>query len=199
MISKTNLTVIPYYIRFNIVDINYCSRLTTIRDKSESIKAILAPIKFALNGSKFEFKTILEIRFNYFTDLIEHIGNELLTICNNCRSYRFTIYYLPACQSMATNAIATILQFEQIALCSHVFFDLRINEITRTALECDCKLPVDAIANWLNRRHQNLFDVLKLDWHGQVQKRRNLTIEINDNIRNFSRILNYLKEVTNHS
>lgn len=199
MISKTNLTAIPYYIRFNIVDINYCSRLTPIRDKSESIKAILTPIKFALNGSKFEFKTILDIRFNYFTDLIEHIGNELLTICNNCRSYRFTIYYLPAYQSMATNAIETILQFEQIALCSHVFFDLRINEITRTALGCDCKLPVDAIANWLNRRHQNLFDVLKLDWHGQVQKRRNLTIAINDNIRNFSRILNYLKEVTNHS
>ena len=152
---------------------------------------LLQPIKQAINEAKFEFRADVSStsRLSDFTEnsmLLAHLENELLTICNSCRSYKFAIR-LPD-NSSATNTITTILQFGPIDGCSKVLFYLS----SVFAVFSPTELPVMSIVNWLNRGPNS--DTINAN--GQVKKERVRVLEINArSISNLLALVNGLKKV----
>ena len=147
----------------------------------EWAKMILQPLKTALKGAEFcfdypDYDSMLLTR-------LTHFGKEILPICDNCRSYRFKIYgQWP--DSSEDKLISTILQFGQIDCCSNVLFEFYTFDYGHI------ELPVDVIANWLNRsRNSNAINA-----KGQMENERILSIKI-DNIGNISEMLDCLKKV----
>ena len=125
---------LPSFLRFDVVELDY--RIDAYEDvesisigkKCEWIQMILKSFKQALNGSKLQFLCNISYPTPYsepdFTDhsmLLEHIGKELLPICNACRSYKFYIKFYWN-YGTAKNVIAGILQFVGIDLSSDVQF-----------------------------------------------------------------------------
>ena len=149
---------------------------------------LLQLIKHAINGAEFEFKGRIynNNSLHDFTDnsmLLAHLEEELLPICNACRSYLFEIDFLSD-HSSATNVIATILQFGPIDRCSKVLFNLR-------SLDLPTELPVMSIVNWLNRNQNS--DTVNAYW--QVKKERILEIDSQAYIPNLLALVNGLKKV----
>ena len=118
--------------------------------------------------------------------LLAHLEEELLPICNACRSYEFEIYFLSD-YSSATNVIATILQFGPIDGCSKILFDLYSTQDFQTEME----MPVMSIANWLN--HSRCSDTINNN--GQVKKERILEIDSRAYIPNIIALVIVLKKV----
>ena len=147
---------------------------------------LLQPVKHAMNGAKFKFRVAVSSRLDGFTDnsmFLAHLEEELLPICNACRSYKFEIYFLSD-HSSATNIIATILQFGPIDGCSEVLFDLYYPHYLPT------ELPVMSIVNWLNRGPNS--DTINAN--GQLKKERILEI-FSPSIPNLLALVNGLKKV----
>ena len=164
-----------------------------MKQKCERFQMLLQPIKHAINGAKFEFKGEI---FNYdcfhdFTDnsmLLAHLEEEMIPICNACRSYKFEINFLSD-HSSATNVIATILQFGPIDGCSKILFDFRSQY-----LPTEIEIPVMSIVNWLN--HSRSSDTINNN--GQVKKERILEIDLRaayTTIPNILALVNGLKKV----
>ena len=121
-----------------------------MKQKCERFQILLQPIKHAINDAKFEFigQIYNNNSFRDFTDnsmLLTHLEEEMIPICNACRSYKFEINFLSD-HSSATNVIATILQFGPIDGCSKILFDFRSQY-----LPTEIEIPVMSIVNWLNR------------------------------------------------
>ena len=185
VISQTELLAIPPYIRFDSVAFAYYTGVEQIWQKREWIQMILQPqpIKRAIAGATFEFRGIIAVHLDDFSDhtmLLTHLQKELLPICEACPSYKFKIFFYSD-QHSATDVIATIIQFCPIDVCQNVFFDLSI-------LLSEIPLPVDAIVNWLNRSgNSNAIN--------EMEKERILEIQIDDYIPNILAMLNGLKKV----
>ena len=150
----------------------------------------LQPIKQAINGAKFQFQGDVRGRFDRDVAdnsiLLAHLEEELLQICNACRSYMFDISWprkTDTNDSTVKNTITTILQFGPIDGCSKVLFYLRSHFFPT-------ELPVMSIVNWLNRS-QN-FDTVNAYW--QVKKERILEIK-SYSIPNLLALVNGLKKV----
>ena len=101
------------------------------------METILEPIKERTIGSSLEIHSNDD--FPSHLVLLAHIQNELLPVCEDCRSYKFNIGFLSD-EKAATNIVASILQFGQITRCSNIEFSFT---------DCQLDLPVDAISNWL--------------------------------------------------
>ena len=155
---------------------------------------LLVSVKHAINGAKFKFRVAVSSRLSDFTDnpmLLAHLEEELLPICNACRSYEFaiiwpsnytdTVTYTDT--SAVTNTITTILQFGPIDGCSEVLFDLYCKYF-------DTELPVMSIVNWLNRGP----NTDTLNTNGQVMEERVLQIK-SYSILNLLALVNGLKKV----
>ena len=148
----------------------------------------MQPLKPALKGAKFEFGDP-----EYDTMLPSHLPKDLLPIFDDCRSYTFRAEFWH--YSSANEFISTVLQFDQIDCCYNVLFKFIIYA------DFLLELPVDLVANWLNRsRNSNAINA-----KGQMGNERILSIEINGGgvvnvyLGNISEMLNCLKKVNfNH-
>ena len=160
-ICQVDLLTISPFVRFNIVNLYYDFIDRTpikLKEGCEWVQAILQPLKPALKGAQFEFGDP-----EHCSMLLSHLGKDLLPICDDCRSYQFHTDFVD--HSLANKFISTVLQFDQIHCCSNVLFRFIIYE------NFLIKLPVDVIANWLNRsRNSNA--------KGQMENERILSIEI---------------------
>ena len=124
-ICQTDLLTIPPFFRFNSVTLYYDSFECTsmkLKDGCEWTQMILQPLKPALKGAKFDFTDT-----GYNSMLHTHLEQELLPICDNCRSYRFEIN-LCGHSSSAKELISKFLQFDQINCCSNVLFHVCISD-----------------------------------------------------------------------
>ena len=149
---------------------------------------LLQPVKHAMNGAKFKFRVDVSSGLSGFTDnsmFLAHLKEELLPICNACRSYKFEIYFLSD-HSSATNIIATILQFGPIDGCLKILFDLHSAQNFHNQTE----MPVMSIVNWLNRGPNS--DTINAN--GQLKKVRILEI-YSPSIPNLLALVNGLKKV----
>ena len=206
MISEPSLTAaiplilsvsLPSFLRFDMVELDY--RMDAFEDvdligkKCEWIQMVLKSFKQALNGSKLQFLCNINYPTPYsepdFTDhsmLLEHIGKELLQICNACRSYKFEISFYWN-YGTAKNVIAGILQFVEIDLCSDVQFSFCFDNGDGPAGE---ELPIEVIGNWLNR-------TLDESSSGQGHKGRFLDIECqwNNKFENVEEMIDHLEKV----
>ena len=207
MISEPSLTAttlilpisLPSFLRFDVVELDYRigayedDESISIGKKCEWIQMILKSFKQALNGSKLQFLCNINYPTPYlksdFTDhsqLLEHVGKELLPICNACQTYKFEISFYWN-YGTAKNVIAGILQFVEIDLCSDVQFSFCFDNGDGPA---DEELPIEVIGNWLNR-------TLDESSSGQGHKGRFLDIECqwNNKFENVEEMIDHLKKV----
>ena len=157
---------------------------------------LLQPVKEFMNGSEIKFRAEINPRrmskFNDHETLLEHIGNELLQIWDNCRRYKFNIHIHSDFLSMA-NIIEKILQFGPISDCSNVFFAF-------TLLLCIDELFVnfESLENWLIRSHNyGANNSISKNHKEKKEKERILEIKTNGYISDDCNqiLINNLKEV----
>ena len=184
-ICQVDLLTISTFVRFNIVNLyyDYKQRKPKLKESCEWIQTILEPLKPALKGAKFEFGDP-----EYDTMLPSHLPKDLLPICDDCRSYTFRTEFWH--YSSANEFISTVLQFDQIDCCSNVLFHFIFYD------DFLIKLPVNVIANWLNRSRN--FNAKR-----QMENERILSIEISGigkvYLGNIPEMLKCLKKVNfNH-
>ena len=157
-----------------------------MKQKCEWVTMLLQPLKQEINGAKLEFLGFISDPFDDSFDksiLFKHIEDELLPICNACRSYNFDIefwsFYGPR-----KEVIEKFLQYCPITTCSNVLLRFHIYDQWLT------ELPVDAIANWLHRSRN--YDIINAKFD---EKEQILEIQIDGYISNVSAMLSCLKKV----
>ena len=151
-VSLANLRSVPRFLRFNEVRLFYTYTIVgqkSIEEKCWSIESYLQPLKEALNDSiSIQFDGVIDRNdhrdFNNHSILLNHLSEELLTICNSSCGYDFYISLRTDEAEAETNVINSIIQMPQICRCSH----LRINLFF---VPQPMLLPIDAISSWLNR------------------------------------------------
>ena len=195
-ICQAGLLPIPPFVRFNRVMLHYenygygpfgleCAA-TKLKEGCEWTQMIFQPLKPALKGAHFYFEDVC-----YNPMHLTHLEQELLPICDSCRAYRFTITFWSLPTSSVKELISTFLQFVQIDCCSNVLLKFTFHIGANDLIE----LPVDVVANWLNRRRSNAINA-----DGQMQNERNLLIETTGFfLGNISEMIDCLKKVNfNH-
>ena len=114
-----------------------------IAAKCELVRKLLLQFTSALNGAKLEFDCRIDRNglsdFHDHPMLLEHLGNDLLPICNAFRAYEFHISFLS--EESAPTVISSILEKGPARNCVNVKFVI-LGKGQRTAL------PVEAITNW---------------------------------------------------
>lgn len=117
--------------------------------------------------------------FSGYSQLIEHIRNNLLPICNLSRGYKFYIGF-GSDKNSAKNVIESLLQMPAIKQCSHVEFKNFNGEKNQ--------LPVDAISNWLERSADGI--------ENKFQNTKEKFLEVKSfGINNAQEMLEHLKTV----
>ena len=149
------MTNLPRFLRFDRVKFNYrtlrsgyATANLPIAKKCQSVVNYLRRLKLKDSNLIHFICTIKDNSRSDFSDhsqLIDHLQNELLTICGSSRRYTFGIWFYSD-KASHTNLIAEILQMPQIDCCSNVKIKL-IGFATRPI-----QLPIESISNWL---HQN--------------------------------------------
>lgn len=147
-IPLVNLATLPHFLRFNDIRLYYDRDPASIENKCQLIEDYLQ----ALNETKNDSKSIEfygEINLNDYTNfrdhslLLNHLGEQLLPICNSSRCYKFAFSFYSDDEA-AIKVFLSILQMPQIKRCSNIGIELYNFEQPR-------QLPVEAISNWLNR------------------------------------------------
>ena len=149
-ISNVDLAAFPKFLRFKDVELsyNYFFSEGSIEKKCELFQKYLQQLSPALNDSNL---IVFDAYINkghqhYFSShlqLVDHLRQQLLPICDSSRGYTFEICFYSG-KSEASAVIESILQLPQIEHCSHV--ELVLCYANPTAL------PVQAITQWLNRK-----------------------------------------------
>ena len=124
--------------------------------------------------------------FRDHSQLLDHIREQLLPICDSSPVYSFKIDF-QSDKDAAGNVIGQILQLPQInsCHCQKVYF--------RCTNETFIQLPVEVIANWLNRNSDNEIGCTRI---GQSKKERLLSTSRRVRIQNAVEICDQLKMVT---
>ena len=153
------MAIVPKFLRFNEIRLDYESCSESIEEKSDLIESSLAPFSDALKGSKsVQFHGTINgnnrrDRFSNHPQLVNYLRERLLPICNSSRAYHFFIRFFSDKEKAATNVISSILQFPQIKRCSNLFFWFYY-------LEDQKQLPVEAISSWLIRKLNDGMEVV---------------------------------------
>ena len=135
-----------HFLRFNYVFLFYDSGLQSIDDKLYLLQNQLQLFKTAFSDLK-EFTLSAKIdkndrsQFNYHTQLLDHIREKLLPICDSSPVYFFHVDF-QSNNDGAADFIAQVLQMRPINRCRVVYFYY--------ANETFIQLPVGVISNWLN-------------------------------------------------
>ena len=184
-IFQTDLAVFPQFLRFDAVELCYWSYTLPIAKKCHLFAQYLKPLKKALNDSNLiHFDAIIyknDMRhFSGHSQLLCHLREDLLPICDSSRAYKFEIRFFSD-KSAGYDVIDQILQMHPInrGSCSKVEIILYGLAGQRT------HLPLKTISNWL---HRNL--------NGTVSKERFLRIN-SYYIPYTQELCDYLKKVLN--
>ena len=121
--------------------------------------------------------------FNNHSTLIDYFQNQLLSICDSARGYKFRIYFRSdEDENDITNVISSILQLPTIERCSNVEIEIRCY------WEVNKQLPVEVISNWLEK------SVDGMEINSRKQREKLLTIRMRD-IQNVQKMIDHLKSV----
>ena len=165
------------------VDYKYrlCPRQHPIAKKCQSVRKLLLPLASTLNGAKLEFYCQIDQNdLSDFSDhqmLLDHIGNDLLPICNAFRAYEFHLKFLS--EKSAPTVISSILGMGPARNCPNVKFVI-------FGIDLPTALPVKAISNWF-------FHCVVEDKKRKNRKKKSLEIKMNK-ISNGTEIQTHLKE-----
>ena len=186
-VSASDLTALPCFLRFNVVDL--CMSLydpdeidtdsgdegdtQPIADKCLLFENLLQSIKPALAESILSFSGDINGSKSYcfhdHLELLNYVRDRLLPICNESREYEFGILF-DSDESAAQHVIASILQTPELNHCSSAKFFVYCGFL---------QLPVEEITNWLNRR---------------CERKKSLYI-YSEEFENLHEMIDHLKEV----
>ena len=134
----------PSFLRFGYIDLDYRPGRQLIAAKWRQIKKLLT--SELLNGTNLKFRGRINQTepsdFANHSQLLDHIGNELLPICNRCQSYEFRIN-IWFDENDTASTISSILEMQPVNECSHVKFVLYDWKVT------PLPFPVEGIENWI--------------------------------------------------
>ena len=177
-----------HFLRFDSVFLIYNCGLQSIYDKLYILQNQLQLFKTAFIDLK-EFTLSAKIdkndrsQFNYHTQLLDHIREQLLPICDSSSVYSFQIDF-QSDKDAAGNVIGQILQLPQINRCQKV----RFHYYNETFIQ----LPVEVISNWLNR---NSDGAIGSSGTGQSKKVRYILMNNRIKIQNAVEMCDRLKIV----
>ena len=131
------------FLRFDMVSVNYRPGQQPIAAKCESVRKLLLPLKFALNGAKLEFDGVINrydlSDFGDHSTLLAHLSNDLFSICNGFSACEFHVSFLS--EESVPIVISSILEMGSAGACCNIKF------VILGTIEC-ITLPVEAILNW---------------------------------------------------
>ena len=175
------------FLRFNSVFLVYDSGSKSMDEKLQLLQNRLQLFKTAFSDSNqitlsAKINQNDQSQFHNHSQLLDHIRDQLLPICDSSPFYSFSIDFQSDNDgASASDFIAQILQMCPIIRCRKVYF-LYGNETF-------IQLPVEVISNWL---HRNFDD--GIGGTGQSKKERILTM-MNIKIQNAVEICDSLKMV----
>ena len=180
-LSLTDLATLPSFLRFGRINITYRNPSLPIAEKCQLFDKCLQTIKTALNDSTvIRFCCAIDqnnpFHFNDHSTLICYLRNGLLPICGSCR-YSFTVHF-NSDKDAATILIASILQLQQINLCSSVMIRLFRHK----------SKPMQLLSNWLNQNSG------ENEMIGRKQQERYMTIYCKS-VQNTQELCDHLKKV----
>ena len=156
-IALAKLIVVPSFLRFDVVSLEYRIGSQTISEKCETFRAYLLKIKAALCDSRRTgfYCKINQENPSQFADnstLLEHIRH-IVSICDSSRGYTFDFCSEDETDSDGfVNLVASIFEMSPISRSSAVCIAL-FPFWFRSPLT---QLPVETISNWLNRERHTL-------------------------------------------
>ena len=150
------------FLRFRTITLKYSDWLSYDDSGSQSIDKKchlfvkhLKSLKAAFNDStKIEFNARIGYGQSQFTDslqLLNHLRNELLPVCDSARRYEFTLCFRLQ-EASATHILKSILQMPPINSSTNVKFNF---DYTSSGPPILTRLSVDAISAWLDRPNSN--------------------------------------------
>ena len=186
LIENPNFVPLPQFIRFNDVNLCYWKGLMTVDAKCKrfikhlkQLKAALSDLNLLHFDAKINESCVHD--FSCHSNLLHHLRDELLPVCEFSRAYKFTIRFR-SWETNTTAFIESLLQIPQIGRCSNVA--LKISNI-------NVRLPVEAIAQWL---HQQSSGTNRIS--DPKRREKFLTIELDDiDIPNLLEISGHLTKV----
>ena len=152
----------------------------------------LKPFKAALNDLNL-LNFDAEISRNYgsvfssYSNLLHHLCDELLPICESSRAYKFTIHFQTTANT--TVIIESLLQIPQIGRCSNV--RIKLSGLWPWSNRYNLQLPVEAIAQWLHQQSSDTNRIID-----PKRREKFFTIELSDvDIPNLLEISGHLTKV----
>ena len=195
---KTDFPEFPRFLRFSEVVLDYfyapyqyAESNKVIEEKCQSVVNYLQSQKRALNDTTLiHFVCAIDKNdlhnFNNHSQLINHLQTELMPIFGSSRAYKFSISFYSEAKA-CTELIASILQIDPIKRCSAL--EIIFPKTDQQVLQ----VPVEAISNWLHRKHDVINGVTKERLlkicSSEIFIRRHIQIQ------NAMEMCDYLKEV----
>ena len=183
---------LPHFVRFDQVRIDGL-RGQSIEEKCELFVTRLTPLKAALSGSRVFFAgKVDQENANCFRDqthLLAFLRNQFLPLFDTSRRYEFHFSFgtweVDETEIAVTNLISHTLELPQIIHCSVVAIYAGPNKQLPTPVQI--RLPVDPIANWLNRTSDGICV--------EKQQERLLNIDLFCQIQNAQELCDHIKKV----
>ena len=185
----------PSFLRFNTVSLCYETfqnfKFQSIEEKCQSFVNYLLPFK---NKALYDTNLISFFgrihkndpnAFSCHTQLLDHVRDELLPVCNSSRGYKFEILFysdINAATHVITSIIKMSLAFDR---CTGLEIILRAPLISNYEWNLSGSVPIEAISNWLNQ---------KCDGTNEKLKERILRIS-SGNSQKFQELIDHFKKV----
>ena len=147
---------LPQFLRFDDVELNYCCQKVPIKEMCRLVVNYLQPLKKALNDTHL-ITFIAGInendpsKFSNHLQLLNHVQEELLPICDSSYGYKFEIRF-NSDKIAGANVIRQILQMPPIDRCSNV--EISLHGLAYFYYEHVLgrnKLPIEAISSFLHQ------------------------------------------------
>ena len=151
------------YVRIDELELVYNGVPISIIEKCESTRKLLQQFAQKLIGSKLHFRACIDntdlSSFNDHFELLDHIENRLLPLCNLCRAYKFEVEFRFD-SGAAESVISSLLQMTPIIRCFNV-------KMLFYFVHSPTQLPMEGIINWLtdnsNGNHSEKKKILQID------------------------------------
>ena len=185
------VTFLPHFVRFDQVHIEGL-RGQSIEEKCELFVTRLTPLKAALGGSHVNFYGTIDQEhpdcFRDPTHLLSFLRNQFLPLFGTSRRYdfRFRFGKVEETEIAVTNLISHTLELPQIIHCSGVLINAFFNNQLHPP-PVQIRLPVDAIANWLNQNPN--------ETSAEKQQERRLQLNLHCRIQNGQELCDHVKKV----
>ena len=183
--NKNNLKNFPFlrfktfYMLYNDGSISIDEKLHLLQDQLQLFGTALSDLKKITLSAKINSNDQSQFRSHF--QLLDHIRDQLLPICDSSPFYSFSIDF-QSDNAVAADFIATILQMRPITRCRDVLF------IYEKAIFI--QLPVKVISNWLNRDSDD-----GIGYTGQGKEMRLLATNYRIKVQNAVEMFDHMKMV----